>query len=51
MKVTYETPVAEKLDFNYASVVVASGYECTNKGHQNNHGDNGVNVHSGQGCQ
>ena len=49
MKETYETPKADKLSFDYANVVAASGHGHGDQGyHGGNHGGN--NIHPGQGC-
>ena len=43
MKKNYESPVAEKIEFDYSQIVTTSG-----AGH---HGDNGVGVsHTDNGC-
>ena len=44
MKKAYTTPMAEKLVFNYAENVVASGTPGTH------HGDMGIGVGGGGGC-
>ena len=49
MKKTYETPVAEKMEFDYTQTIVASGGgHHGDKGHgvsQNDKGCNGVGGH------
>ena len=44
MKKTYTTPIAEKLTFDYAENVVASGVDPIH------HGDMGIGVGGGGGC-
>ena len=44
MKKTYTTPIAEKLTFDYAENVVASGADPIH------HGDMGIGVGGGGGC-
>lgn len=47
MKKTYDTPAAEKIEFNYEENVTASGVDPAGPGH---HGDVGHGVGLGGGC-
>ena len=47
MKAMYEAPVAEKLEFDYSSVVAASAGRHGDKGHGVSHTDKGCNKVNG----
>ena len=41
MKKNYESPKAEKMEFNYSETVVASGTKCRNETHYTDGNDQG----------
>lgn len=51
MKRDYETPTAEKLEFNYTDVVAASGYVVNQAGESCNIMPNGRLLENGSVCQ
>lgn len=45
MKKNYESPKAEKMEFNYFEAVVASDIKCTNETHYTDGNDEGPYCH------